>query len=37
MTFARAIAATEEDMEMMLMELWKDYYICDCITKLDFA
>ena len=36
-TFAQAIAATEGDNEMTLMQFWKDYNIYDCIRNLAWA
>jgi len=36
-TLAQAIAATEEDTEKTMIQFWKDYSICDCITKLAWA
>jgi len=36
-TYAQANAATEEDTEKTLMQLWKDYNVYDCIENLAWA
>jgi len=36
-TFAKAIAATEEDTEKTVMQFWKDYSIYGCIKNLAWA
>ena len=33
-TFARAIAAAEEDTKKSLMQLWKDYHVYNCLKNI---
>nr|XP_014710430.2 tigger transposable element-derived protein 1-like [Equus asinus] len=35
--FAQAVAVTEENSGKTLMQLWKDYNICDCIKNVAWA